>query len=206
MGARNPITKPAWAPVVAGIVLLAAALLTAGCETVVTTAQLPAVREDAILGEWKDLGTSNKKPDSNPILIRAADNGYTLGTADDYAKGIETRFTLSRVGGTLLAQSVSQDDCDEFGEKGKPCFLLNRVDLSGGRINWYDLDAQRLGRDSFNGVLQVAHTLHRQRKEDGNTDTAVLLSADAAGLQKFLESYVKQRGVFRLSGKLERIR
>ncbi len=198
--------KPAWAPIPAGIVLLLAILATAGCDEVLSTAQLPSVREDRILGEWKDLGFPGAPPEADPLSIRFANGAYRMGTSDEFAKGNETSFTLARAGHLLIAQVPAPNHCDEFGTKGQPCWGLYRLGLAGNRINWYDFDAQRLGRESFSGALDIAHSLHRQRKDDGAFDNTILLSADASGLQRFLDSYVKKRGVFRLTGRLERIR
>ena len=191
---------------VAGAPLLLAILATTGCDAVLTSTQLPPVREDGILGEWKDLGTPGSKPDSDPVLIRFKDGQYMLGSAEEFAKGEALPMTLARAGNVLIAQSPSKQ-CDEFGtEKGKPCWSLNRVELVKDRLNWYDFDAARMAKDSVNGTLNVAHHLHRQRKKDGKTDNMVLLSADSSDLQRFLESYVKRRGVLRLTGRLQRIR
>jgi hypothetical protein len=196
-----------WAPTPAAILLVTALLATAGCDAVLTTTELPQVREDGILGGWKDLGTPGSPPDSDLLLIRFTDGQYRAGSADQFAQGKASPFTLARVGNALIAQMPSESQCDEFGTpKGGPCWSLNRVELSGDRMNWYDFDAQRLGRDSYNGVLNVAHSVHRERKKDGSFDNAILFSADSPDLQRFLESYVKRRGVFRLSGRYRRVR
>ncbi len=49
-----------------GAILLLAILAIAGCDAVLTTAPLPPVREDGILGEWKDLGTPGSPPKPIP--------------------------------------------------------------------------------------------------------------------------------------------
>lgn len=189
------------------MILLFALLIATGCDLVLTTAQLPPVRVDAILGEWKDLGVPGATPEAAPLSIRLADGAYRIGTADEFANGKATGFTLARVGNVLLAQSPEEGQCEEFGaEKGQPCWNLNRVDLSHDRLNWYDFDAKPLGRASFNGALKIAHAIHRKYKSDGNSDDTILFTASAPELQRFLESYARQRGVFRLSGRLERIR
>ena len=131
----------------ASILLLAALLACSACEAVLSTAQLPAIREDRMLGQWKDLGTPGSTPDKDPMVIRFMDGSYWAGSADDFTNGKATRFTVARIGGMLIAQSFSENDCDEFSnQKGQPCFRLNRVDISGDRMSWYDFDAQRLGR------------------------------------------------------------
>lgn len=178
-----------------------------GCDAVLTTAPLPPVREDGILGEWKDLGTPGSKPDPDPVLIRYMDGGYWAGSPDQFAKGEASRFTLARAGNVLIAQSPSEDQCAEFGvQKGQPCWSLNRVELLRDRMNWYDFDAQRLGRESLAGTLNVAHAVHRQRKKDGSSDNTILFTADSSELGLFLEAYVKRRAVFRLTGRLQRVR
>lgn len=188
-----------------GAILLLAILAIAGCDAVLTTAPLPPVREDGILGEWKDLGTPGSPPQADPVLIRFTDGAYWTGSPAQFAKGGASRFTLGRVGNVLIAQSPSENQCDEFGgQKGQPCWSLTRVELLRDRMNWYDFDAQRLGRDSFSGMLNVPHSVHRQRKNDGGIDTTILLSAGSSELQRFLESYVKRSGVFRLTGRLQR--
>lgn len=186
--------------------LVLAVLFLSGCDSVLTTAQLPAVREDGIAGEWKDLGTPGSPPGSDPVRIQFKDGAYWVGSPEQFAKGEASRFTLARAGNTLIAQSPSENQCDEFGtEKGQPCWSLNRVELLRDRMNWYDFDAQRLGQESFRGTLNITHSVHRQRNKDGSFDNAVLLSGDSSELQRFLESYVKRRGVFRLTGRLERL-
>jgi len=199
-GMRAPVAVETGALIVA---ILALVLMIAGCDVVVTTAQLPAVREDAILGQWKDLGTPGSPPESSPLLVRFTGGVYRIGSPEDFAKGKDTSFTLARAGRALIAE-VQTDACDEFGENGQPCWSLSLVDIRGARMNWYDFDAQRLGRASFTGTLNVAHSLHRRRNSDGSFDNSVLLSADAAALQSFLAGYVKQRGALRLSGRLVR--
>jgi hypothetical protein len=187
--------------------LLLTILATTGCEAVLTTASLPSVREDGILGEWKDLGTPGSTPEADPVLIRFMDGEYRVGSPDQFAQGKATRFTLARVGNVLIAQAPSEDQCVEFGvQKGQPCWSLNRVELSRDRMNWYDFDAQRLGRESFSGTLNVAHSVHRQRRKDGSFDNTILFSADSSELRLFLESYVKRSAVFRLTGRLQRVR
>lgn len=194
--------RPAMLP---GISLFLAILATTGCDAVLTTAQLPPVREDTILGEWKDLGTPGSKPESDHVLFRLMDGEYRVGSPDDFARGKAQRFNLARVGNVLLMQSPG-DQCDEFGiQKGQSCWSLSRIELSGDRLNFYDFDAPRLGRESFSGAMNVAHSVHRERKKDGGYDTAVLLSASSSELAQFLESYGKRRGVFRLAGRLQRI-
>jgi hypothetical protein len=207
MPAQPATTNTAWAPTPAGIILLLAILGTAGCDAVLTTAQLPPVREDGILGEWKDLGTPGSTLESDPVAIRFTDGAYRMGSPDQFAKGNASPFTLGRVGSVLIAQSPSENQCDEFGTpKGQPCWRLNRVELMRDRMNWYDFDAQRLGRESFSGTLNVAHSIHRQSKKDSSSDTTILLYADSSELRLFLESYVKRRGVFRLTGRFQRSR
>ena len=213
MHVRPATTNTAWTPTPAGIILLLAILGTAGCDAVLTTAQLPPVREDGILGEWRDLGTPGSTPDADPAVIRFTDGAYRMGSRarlkspDPSVKAKDSPFTLARVGNVLIAQSPSENQCDEFGTpKGQPCWRLNRVELLRDRMNWYDFDAQRLGRESFSGTLNVAHSIHRQSKEDSNSDTTILLYADSSELRLFLESYVKRRGVFRLTGRFQRIR
>ena len=201
-------TSSGWSPtVIAIIIALAAILTTSGCDAVLSTAKLPPVREDGILGEWKDLGMRGSKPDRDPVLIRLTNGEYSLGSADQFAKGEASQFTLARVGNMLIAQSFSNDQCVEFGvEKGQPCWTLNRVELLPDRLNWYEFDAGRMGKDSFSGALNIVHSVHRQRKKDGNFDNTVLISAESQDLRVFLESYVKRPAVFRLTGRLERIR
>ncbi len=180
---------------------------TTGCDAVLTTAPLPSVREDGILGEWKDLGTPGSKPDPDPVLIRFMDGEYRVGSPDQFAKGEASRFTLARAGNVLIAQSPSEDQCADFGvPKGQPCWSLNRVELLQDRMNWYDFDARRLGRESFSGTLNVPHAVRRQRKKDGSSDNTILFSADSSELGLFLEAYVKRRAVFRLTGRLQRVR
>ncbi len=194
------------APTLPGIILLLAILATTGCDAVLTTAQLPPVREDGILGEWKDLGIPGSEPQADHVLFRFMDGEYRGGSPDAFVQGNAGRFTLSRVGNVLLMQSPGESQCDEFGvQKGQPCWSLSRIELSGDRLNFYDFDAPRLGRESFSRAMNVAHSLHRERKTDGNYDTAILLSAGSSDLVQFLESYVKRRAVFRLAGRLQRI-
>jgi len=191
----------------AGILLLPAILATAGCDAVLTTAQLTPVREDGILGEWKDLGVPGTKPEADRLVIRFTEGMYRIGTASDFESGKATAFTLSRAGSALIAQSAGEGQCDEFSAgKGQACWMLNRVELVRDRLNWYDFDAQRLGRESFSGSLNIAHSVHRERKNNGSFDTSVLLSADAAGLQRFLEGYATRKRVLLLTGRLERMR
>jgi hypothetical protein len=202
---RVPSPSPLFRP--AGLTLLLALLATTGCDLVLTTAQLPPVRVDAVLGEWKDLGVPGTTPEASPLSIRLVDGAYRIGMADEFASGKATSFTLARVGNVLLAQSAHEGACDELGgDKGVPCWNLNRVELSHGRLNWYDFDTRPLGRASFSGALNVAHAIHRKYKSDGNSDDTILFAASAPELQRFLERYVRQRGVFRLSGRLERVR
>jgi hypothetical protein len=187
------------------LLLLAAILGTTGCDAVLTTASLPSVREDGIVGEWKELGAPGTKPDADPVLIQFTDGEYRVGSAAQFAKAEASRFTLARIGNVLIAQAPSEDQCAEFGvPKGEPCWSLKRVELSRDRLNWYDFDAQRLTRESLGGAVKIAHSVHRQRRKDGNIDNTILFSADSAELQQFLESYVKQGGVFRLTGRLQR--
>jgi hypothetical protein len=185
--------------------LLLATLAITGCDAVLTTAPLPSVREDGIVGEWKDLGTPGSKPDTDPVRIQFMDGEYRVGSPDQFAKGAASRFTLARIGSVLIAQAPSEDQCGEFGvPKGEPCWSLKRIELSRDRLNWYDFDAQRLTRESLRGAVKIAHSVHRQRRKDGNIDNTILFSADSAELQQFLESYVKQGGAFRLTGRLQR--
>ena len=196
----------AWPRVLSGIILLLAILAATGCDVVLTTTQLPAVREDGILGEWKDLGTPGSEPQADRVLFRFMDGEYRVGSPDEFAQGKAARFILARVGNVLLMQSPGESQCDEFGvQKGQPCWSLSRIELSGDRLNFYDFDAPRLGRESFSSAMNVAHSVHRERKKDGSYDTAVLLSPSASELAQFLESYVKRRGVLRLAGRLQRI-
>ncbi|HEY1753851.1 MAG TPA: hypothetical protein VGG72_00540 [Bryobacteraceae bacterium] len=189
------------------VILFPTILAITGCDSVLTTAQLPSVREDGILGDWKDLGTPGSTPQVDPVLIRFKDGEYALGSPDDFAKGMASRFTLARVGNVLIAESPGEGQCDVFGtEKAESCWSLNRVEVWPDRMNWYDFDASRLGRESFGGSLNIAHSIRRQRKQDGSLETTVLLSASSTELQRFLESYVMRRGVFRLTGRLERLR
>lgn len=189
------------------IVPLLAMLVTTGCDAVLTTAQMPAVREDRILGEWKDMGVKGSAPDPEPVMIRLTNEAYSLGSAAQFAKGEASSFTLAQVGNVLIVQSSGRDQCVEFGkEKGQPCWSLNRVEILPDRLNWYDFDTERMGADSFRGVLNVAHSVHRQRKKDGTTDNLILLSADVPDLSTFFESYVRRPAVFRLTGRLQRSR
>ncbi|HEY3740241.1 MAG TPA: hypothetical protein VGL53_10375 [Bryobacteraceae bacterium] len=189
----------------AGAVALAAILIASGCDAVLTTAQLPEVKEDRILGQWKDLGTPGSKPEPDPLLIKFDQGQYWAGSADDFAKGKASAFILARVGSTLIAQSASKQ-CDEFGvEKGKPCFSLNRIQLMGDKMSWYDFDSAQMAKDSISGALNVAHTLHRERRQSGTFENAMLIPVDAPALQQFLTSYVTHRGVFHLTGRLERV-
>lgn len=188
------------------MLLVLAVLATAGCDAVLTTAQLPPVREDAILGQWKDLGVPGTKPEANPLFIRFTEGMYRIGTADDFTNNKATGFTLARAGSALLAQSPGEGQCDEFHARNEqPCWLLNRLELAHNNLNWYDFDAPRLARESLSGALNIPHSVHRKRAADGSLDTAILLSADAAGLQRFLESYTTRRGALRLTGRLQRI-
>lgn len=189
----------------AGALALAAILIASGCDAVLTTAQLPEVKEDRILGQWKDLGTPGTKPDADPLFIKFEQGQYWAGSADDFSKGKATAFLLARVGNTLIAQSTSKQ-CDEFGvEKGKPCFSLNRIQLVGDKMTWYDFDAAQMAKDSVSGALNVAHTLHRERRASGTFEDAILIPVDAPALQQFLTTYVTRRGVFHLTGRLERV-
>lgn len=206
MRMRPSTINKAWAPTLPGSILLLAILATTGCDAVLTTAQLPSVREDGILGEWKDLGTPGSEPQADHVLLRFMDGEYRVGSPADFAQGKAERFILARVGDVLLMQSPGERQCDEFGvQKGQPCWSLSRIELSGDRLNFYDFDAQRLGGESFSSAMNLAHSVHRERKEDGSYDTAVLLSASRSQLEQFLESYVKRSGVLRLEGRLERI-
>jgi hypothetical protein len=199
-------TTLARAPGFTGAIVLLIVLACSGCDAVLTSAQLPPIREDRILGEWKDRGTSGRTPDPEPVSIQFKDGEYWLGSAGQFAKGEATRFTLARAGNVLLAQSPSKD-CDEFGtQKGQPCWSLYRLELFEDRMNWYDFDAERLGKDSFSGALKVPHFVHRQRKKDGGFNNTVLLSADSSELGSFLETYVKRPSVLHLTGRLQRIR
>jgi hypothetical protein len=206
MYTRDSRIHTARPPTLLGILLFLAILATTGCDAVLTTAQFPPVREDGILGEWKDLGTPGSEPQADHVLFRFIDGEYRAGSPDDFAKGNAGRFTLARAGNVLLVQSPADTQCDEFGvQKGQPCWSLSRIELSGDRLNFYDFDAPRLGRESFGSAMNVAHSVHRERKKDGGYDTAVLLSAGSSELVQFLESYVKRRAVFRLTGRLQRI-
>jgi hypothetical protein len=191
------------------LLLTLALIAITGCDSVLTTAALPSVREDGIVGEWKDLGIPGTKPDADPVVIKFMDGEYRVGSPEQFAKGDASRFTLARVGGVLITQTSAGDQCVEFGvQKGQPCWSLSHVELSKDRtgMNWYDFDALRLGQESLSGALNVAHSLHRQRKKDGSFDNAILFSADSSELGLFLESYVKRRAVFRLTGRLQRVR
>jgi hypothetical protein len=186
--------------------LLLAVLATSGCDAVLTSAKLPEIQEDRVLGQWKDLGTNGSKPDPDPVFIRFINGEYRVGSAEEFAKENATPFTLARAGSVLIAQSPNKGQCDEFGgEKGRPCWNLYRLDLLGDKMNWYDFDTDRLVKDSVAGTLNVVHSLHRQRKQNGTFDNAILISADAPELVAFLESYVKRSGVFKLTGRLQRV-
>jgi hypothetical protein len=187
-------------------ITLVAILATTGCDAVLTSTQLPSVREDGILGEWKDLGKPGSKPDPEPILFKFKDGDYWAGSAAQFAKGEASQFTLARAGDVLIAQSPGKDQCDEFNkEKGQPCWSLNRLELVGkDRMYSYEFDAQRVGKDSFSGALNVVHAVHRKRNKDGKFDTAILFSAESSEWARFLESYVKHPGVLRLTGRLQR--
>jgi hypothetical protein len=105
----------------------------------------------------------------------------------------------------LIVQAPVNTECDAFGDqKGQPCWSLSRIELSGNRINLYDFDVPRLARDSFRGRLSLVHSVHRERRKDGNSDSTILFSADSAELGRFLESYVKNRGVFRRTSQLSK--
>jgi hypothetical protein len=187
--------------------LLLAVLATSGCDVVLTSAKLPAVREDRILGEWKDLGTHGSKPDPEPVIIRFEEGQYRLGSAEQFAKGEFSEFSLARAGNVLIAQLPSKDHCDEFAaQKGKPCWGLYRLELLGNKLNWYDFDAERMARESITGTLNVVHSLHRERKQNGAFDNIILISADSPELAQFLETYMKRRAALRLTGRLERVR
>ena len=206
MRTRPTKTNTACTPALPGVILLLAILTTTGCDAVLTTAQLPPVREDSILGEWKDRGTPGSKPETDRVLFRFMDGEYRVGSPDDFAQGKAERLILARVGNVLLMQAPDESACDEFGvRKGQPCWSLSRIELSGDRLNFYDFDAPRLGRESFSSAMNLAHSVHRERKKDGGYDTAVLFSAGSSELVQFLESYVKRRGVFRLADRLQRI-
>jgi hypothetical protein len=187
--------------------VLCATLLLSGCDAVLTTAQLSPVKEDGILGEWKDLGVRGSTPDPDPVVIRFTNGEYWVGSAAQFTKGEASAFTLSRVGAALIVQSAGKDQCVALGaEKAAPCWSLNRVELLPDHLNWYEFDAERMGRDSFNGSMNVAHSVRREFKKDGNSNNSVLISADLPDLKSFLESYVKRQSVFRLTGRLQRIR
>lgn len=193
-------------PAIVGSGLLVAILAASGCDAVLTTSQLPAVREDGMLGAWKDMGRPGTPPDPEPVLFKYVDGEYWLGSANQFTKGEASPFTLARVGKVLIAQSPGKTQCDDFvSQKGKPCWSLNRLELLKDHMSWYDFDSARMAKDSFSGTLNVAHSLHRQRKENGNFENALLISAEIPQLQTFLETYVKRSKVFRLTGRLERM-
>jgi hypothetical protein len=186
--------------------LVATLLACSGCDSVLTTAQLPAVRDDSIAGEWKDLGTPGSDPDKDPLSIRFMDGKYWSGSPDDFRDSKASPFTVARIGSVLIAQFAEESACDAFGVADKqPCFNLAVLEPMGDRMNIYDLDASRLARESVEGMLDIPHSLHLTRGKDGSTDTTVLFSADASDLSRFLEAYVKRSGVFKQTGRLQRV-
>lgn len=184
---------------------LAAVLLAAtGCDSVLTTTQLPAVREDGIVGTWKDLGIPGSKPQDDPVVIQAQDSAYVAISPGEQVDEKTSRFTLARVGGVLIEQE--QQSCGEFSlPKDQSCWSLSRIELLADRMNFYEFDAARLARESVEGKLTIPHFVRRQRNKDGSFDTTVLLSAEGGDLTHFLEPYVKRSGVFRLTGRLQRV-
>ena len=185
------------------IILLLTILVDTGCDSVLTTVQLSLVREDGILGEWQGVDTPGSTP-ADIGLIQYMDGEYWSGSPEDFAKGKASHFTLARVGNVLIAQSPGK--CDECGiQKSQVCWILSRIELTRDRMDWYDFDARTLAKESLNGALNVAHSVHRQQKKDGSSDTKILLSADSSELGHFLNSYVKRRAAFRLTTRFRRI-
>ena len=176
----------------------------AGCDTVLTTVQLPTVREDGVVGEWKDLGTPDSKPDQSTLVIRFENGEYLAISPDEKVDDNTSRFTLARVGDLLIEQE--KQECSGFNvPNGQSCWSLGRMELAGDQLNLYEFDATLLAQESISGTLNLPHTIRRERNKDGSFDTSVLLASDRDGLGRFLESYVKRPGAFRLTGRMQRL-
>src|SRR4051812_34190853 len=177
---------------------LAALFFAAGCD-VVSTAQLPAIQDDRIVGEWmgpSELGAG--KPPTERVLIKRSGTNYVYGTAEEIAKDNASLFSLAKVGTILIIQDASDKTKDQseacknaFHNSSELCrTLLGRVEIGKDTCTFHMFDSSRIAQDSLANVIRIPHEMHRRLSGDSgirtNSSVEVMFTADAKSLESFL--------------------
>lgn len=184
-------------PIRSSAAIIGAVLLCCtGCD-VATTAALPKVFDDRIVGEWRgpeEIGKGSTK--TQMFQVRRSGDHYDFGDADEIRKGTAAKFSLAKIGGVFLVQEVSDKPesysaCGKFTDSTPACrCLLGTVEIGQDRCVFRMFDTARMVQDSLAGALPIAHQAHTERSAAGKLEAHVLFTADAPALAHFLENYV----------------
>jgi hypothetical protein len=143
-----------------------------------TTAQLPAVQDDRIVGHWK--------AGKDLIIIQRSGNEYLYGEPDDYAKGGDAivHMTLAAVGRrTIVEAKTAARDCARFGGEPANCYLLlGVVEIGQDEMTFRRTDSARLVEYSVAGRLQAPHKIHRSVNSQKKAENEVLFDVSPGEL------------------------
>lgn len=153
--------------------VIPAALLLAGCETVSWLQPLytpdDIVQEEAFAGSWRG-------GDEDALTIEAEGDGYVVTvTGKQGGKTVYSAYLL-RIDGELYA------DLTERGT-GIPDHMPVRIEMSGDGMSWHTLHGGWLSRRVKDG------TLPSERLAEGKRDTRWVVNVAPAEAQRLLRSY-----------------
>jgi len=186
--------------------VLALSLFCLGCSDVYLSNPLDSIRVDQIAGRWADA-------DGKPYLIieRGSGNTYNSWTPEDYnARKDPSEFFVAQTGGMLFVEQHANCTGHKFPEPDltkspSGCWSLRRIVLSETTLDYYDLDAMTIVRQSVGGTLAVANSYGVTVAKPGESPSAeVLLQGTPGELSSFLATF-GQGSIYSAPTKLHRI-
>lgn len=163
-------------------------LLCTGCSDVYLSNPLNVVQNDAVVGRWLD-----DKGKLAIVIERGSGNAYNSWSGDDFKQGkAPNQFYVSDVGGMLFTEQQANCTGHKFEAPGdteapKGCWAITRIVVSGSTINYFELDAMSLVRQSIAGALEVANSYGVVSSKSSSQNSAqIILRGSTGELTAFL--------------------